>query len=67
MWFRYSGSCCTSSRSALLQWQERRSIAYIPDGRGIIWHGRRVGPGETVIADDDLVLYFTKALLTFVK
>ncbi|HEY8600441.1 MAG TPA: GNAT family N-acetyltransferase [Thermomicrobiales bacterium] len=35
---------------------------YIPDGRGIIWHGRIVGPGDTVVADDDLVLYLTKAL-----
>ncbi len=33
---------------------------YIPDGRGIVWHERTVLPGETVVADDDLVLYFTK-------
>jgi len=35
---------------------------YIPDGRGIVWHGQRVKPGATVVADDDLALYFTKTL-----
>lgn len=37
---------------------------YIPDGRGIVWRERTVLPGETVVADDDLVLYFTKVLST---
>lgn len=35
---------------------------YTPDCKGIVWHGRTVGPGDAVIVDDDLVLYFTKAL-----
>lgn len=35
---------------------------YIPDGRGIAWRGQTVAPGATVIADDDLALYFTKLL-----
>jgi ribosomal protein S18 acetylase RimI-like enzyme len=35
---------------------------YIPDGRGIVWQERTVLSGETVVADDELVLYFTKAL-----
>lgn len=35
---------------------------YIPDGRGIVAHERRVAWGDTVIVDDDLVLYLTRAL-----
>lgn len=35
---------------------------YIPDGRGITWRNRAVVPGATVVVDDDLALYFTKAL-----
>jgi len=35
---------------------------YVPDGRGIISHGRRVTRGDTVVVDDDLALYFTKTL-----
>lgn len=35
---------------------------YIPDGRGITSHDRRVGWGDTVVVDDDLALYLTKAL-----
>jgi GNAT superfamily N-acetyltransferase len=35
---------------------------YVPDGRGIVAHGHRVTWGETVVVDDDLVLYFTKTL-----
>ncbi|HEX2346881.1 MAG TPA: GNAT family N-acetyltransferase [Ktedonobacterales bacterium] len=34
---------------------------YIPDGRGITAHERRVTPGDSVVVDDDLVLWFTKA------
>ncbi|HUY75575.1 MAG TPA: GNAT family N-acetyltransferase [Ktedonobacterales bacterium] len=33
---------------------------YVPDGRGITSHGRRVAWGETIVVDDDAVLYFTK-------
>ncbi len=35
---------------------------YIPDGRGLYWHDRIVQYGESVLADDDLVLNFTKRL-----
>lgn len=41
---------------------------YVPDGRGVAWRGadggayRTVDPYATVRADDDLVLFFTKAL-----
>ncbi|HEX8905130.1 MAG TPA: GNAT family N-acetyltransferase [Longimicrobiaceae bacterium] len=35
---------------------------YLPDGRGASWRGRPVLGGETVVADDDLTLYFTKRL-----
>lgn len=33
---------------------------YIPDGRGITYNYKTVLPGEQVILDDDLVLWFTK-------
>jgi GNAT superfamily N-acetyltransferase len=35
---------------------------YIPDGRGITAHERRVTWGDSVVVDDDLVLWFTKTL-----
>lgn len=35
---------------------------YVPDGRGIVAHHRRVTWGDTVVVDDDLVMYLTKAL-----
>jgi GNAT superfamily N-acetyltransferase len=35
---------------------------YIPDGCGASWRGRPVLGGETVVADDDLALYFTKRI-----
>jgi len=35
---------------------------YVPDGRGLTTHERPVVYGESVIVDDDLVLYFTKRL-----
>ncbi|MFL5538256.1 MAG: GNAT family N-acetyltransferase [Longimicrobiaceae bacterium] len=35
---------------------------YVPDGRGISHRGRTVLGGETVVADDDLVLRLTKRL-----
>jgi len=33
---------------------------YVPDGRGITTHGRRVNWGDEVKIDDDLVLYLIK-------
>lgn len=35
---------------------------YVPDGRGIAWHNSTVSYGEQVLADDYLVLYFTRDL-----
>lgn len=35
---------------------------YIPDGRGITYNCKTVLPGEQVILDDDLVLWFTKKM-----
>lgn len=35
---------------------------YLPDGRGIVARGRHVTWGESVVVDDDLVLYFTKTV-----
>lgn len=35
---------------------------YIPDGRGLFFREHFVQPGESVIVDDDLALYFTKRL-----
>ena len=35
---------------------------YIPDGRGASYRDRIVLGGETVVADDDLVLHFTRRL-----
>lgn len=35
---------------------------YVPDGRGLMWNGRPVRYGGRVMADDDLVLFFTKSL-----
>lgn len=35
---------------------------YILDGRGLFSHGEPVMPGQHVLVDDDLVLYFTKRL-----
>jgi GNAT superfamily N-acetyltransferase len=36
---------------------------YVPDGRGLVASGHHVRWGETVLVDDDLVLYFTKTVL----
>jgi GNAT superfamily N-acetyltransferase len=33
---------------------------YIPDGRGVTYDYHLVEPGETVVVDDDLVLWFVK-------
>ena len=35
---------------------------YVPDGRGITAHGRRLKWGDEAKIDDDLVLWLTKAL-----
>ena len=35
---------------------------YVPDGRGITSHGRRLAWGDEAKIDDDLVLWLTKAL-----
>jgi hypothetical protein len=35
---------------------------YLPDGRGLLWQDRVVLPGESVVADDDLLISFTKRL-----
>jgi GNAT superfamily N-acetyltransferase len=35
---------------------------YVPDGRGISYHGRFILGGEGVVADDDLTLYMRKHL-----
>jgi len=35
---------------------------YVPDGRGLMTHERPVVEGESVVVDDDLVLYYTKQL-----
>ena len=35
---------------------------YVPDGRGLWYRDRYVGPGDRVTADDDLVLFLTKRL-----
>jgi|SRR5215212_8152622 len=35
---------------------------YVPDGRGLLYHGRHIGWGDTVVIDDGLILYLTKNL-----
>jgi GNAT superfamily N-acetyltransferase len=35
---------------------------YVPDGRGVAWNQVQVAPGQTVPVDDDLALYFTRAV-----
>lgn len=37
---------------------------YVPDGRGLFSSGAWVKPAMQVVVDDDLVLYFTKRLMT---
>lgn len=37
---------------------------YIPDGQGLISHGRPVAVGEVVTVDDGLIVCFTKSLAT---
>ena len=36
---------------------------YVPDGKGVTWHGKYIEEGQKLIADDDLVLHFTKTLV----
>lgn len=35
---------------------------YIPDGKGIFKFGKYVEYGETIVVDDDIILYLTKSL-----
>ncbi|HEX5718138.1 MAG TPA: GNAT family N-acetyltransferase, partial [Thermoanaerobaculia bacterium] len=35
---------------------------YVPDGRGIVWRNQVVHGGQSVVADDSLVLHLTKQL-----
>jgi ribosomal protein S18 acetylase RimI-like enzyme len=35
---------------------------YIPDGRGIMYAGEPVPPGESVVIDDDACLMYTREL-----
>lgn len=35
---------------------------YVPDGRGLLYHGRHIRWGDRVVIDDGLILYFTKNL-----
>jgi GNAT superfamily N-acetyltransferase len=35
---------------------------YAPDGRGVAWRNRNAAPMDSVVVDDDLVLYFTRRL-----
>ncbi|MDQ4127902.1 MAG: GNAT family N-acetyltransferase [Actinomycetota bacterium] len=35
---------------------------YVPDGRGLISHGRQLSRGDAVVVDDGLALYLTKVL-----
>lgn len=35
---------------------------YVPDGKGVTWQGKYIKEGQDLIADDDLVLHFIKAL-----
>ena len=35
---------------------------YVPDGLGVTWRGCYIREGQTVVADDDLGLYFVKVL-----
>lgn len=35
---------------------------YIPDGRGVLSHGKFIHYGDTITVDDDMALYFTKDL-----
>lgn len=37
-------------------------LGYKPDGKGLHYQNRSIQYGENVIADDDLVIYFTKKL-----
>lgn len=37
---------------------------YVPDGRGVMWQDRRVQGGETIVLDDDALLYLTRELPT---
>ncbi len=50
----------TSDYGAAQQLYVKRG--YIPDGRGAIYYNKAVEYGQQLIVNDDLVLYFTRAL-----
>ena len=35
---------------------------YVPDARGLFYHGEYIKPEQQIVVDDDLVLYMTKTL-----
>ena len=35
---------------------------YVPDGKGVTWRGEYIKEGQELVADDDLVLHFSKTL-----
>ena len=37
---------------------------YVPDGQGLTYHDQFVRFGDQIVVDDDLVLYFTKTLVS---
>ena len=37
-------------------------LGYIPDGKGVTYQGKAVKPGERYPVDDDLILWFIKAI-----
>ena len=54
------GVCLHSDYGAAQALYARRG--YVPDARGVYYHGRYPGYGEKVQMDDDLTLYMTKKL-----
>ena len=52
------GVCLHADYGAAQMLYARRG--YVPDGRGIYYHGHYPKPGEQIIIDDDAALYLTK-------
>jgi hypothetical protein len=44
--------------SAAQQMYIRRG--YVPDGRGLMYNNKPASPGQAVLVNDELVLFFTK-------